>query len=164
MSQSQPSPIAELLSGSGTVLAQTVDALNRINRVLDDPYGEKTLTNYLTCDSARIALRTQQIIANESGAADVIDPLGGSWAIEALTDESLVGLHVAGALKHHFIDRNEVLRRMLPFVAAARSVASALRRKKTSSSRPHCSSSTPIASRRPKRWRACRPPRFSATT
>jgi methylmalonyl-CoA mutase N-terminal domain/subunit len=37
--------------------------------------------------SARVALRTQQIIANESGVADVIDPLGGSWAIEALTDE-----------------------------------------------------------------------------
>jgi methylmalonyl-CoA mutase N-terminal domain/subunit len=37
--------------------------------------------------SARIALRTQQIIANEAGVADVIDPLGGSWAIEALTDE-----------------------------------------------------------------------------
>jgi phospholipid/cholesterol/gamma-HCH transport system substrate-binding protein len=34
--QSQPSPIAELLSGSGTVLAQTVDALNRVNRVLSD--------------------------------------------------------------------------------------------------------------------------------
>lgn len=34
--QSQPSPLAELLSGSGTVLAQTVDALNRINRVLSD--------------------------------------------------------------------------------------------------------------------------------
>jgi methylmalonyl-CoA mutase N-terminal domain/subunit len=40
-----------------------------------------------TEDSARVALRTQQIIANESGVADVIDPLGGSWAIEALTDE-----------------------------------------------------------------------------
>jgi methylmalonyl-CoA mutase N-terminal domain/subunit len=40
-----------------------------------------------TEDSVRIALRTQQIIANESGAADVIDPLGGSYAIEALTDE-----------------------------------------------------------------------------
>jgi methylmalonyl-CoA mutase N-terminal domain/subunit len=40
-----------------------------------------------TEDSVRIALRTQQIIANESGAADVIDPLGGSWAVEALTDE-----------------------------------------------------------------------------
>ncbi len=40
-----------------------------------------------TQDSVQIALRTQQIIANESGIADVIDPLGGSWAIEAMTDE-----------------------------------------------------------------------------
>jgi methylmalonyl-CoA mutase, N-terminal domain len=40
-----------------------------------------------TEESVRVALRTQQIIANESGVADVIDPLGGSWAIEALTDE-----------------------------------------------------------------------------
>jgi methylmalonyl-CoA mutase N-terminal domain/subunit len=37
--------------------------------------------------SARIALRTQQILANESGAADVIDPLGGAPYVEALTDE-----------------------------------------------------------------------------
>jgi methylmalonyl-CoA mutase N-terminal domain/subunit len=37
--------------------------------------------------SALLALRTQQIIANESGVADVIDPLGGAWAVEALTDE-----------------------------------------------------------------------------
>ena len=34
--ESQASPLAELLTGSGTVLAQTVDALNRINRVLSD--------------------------------------------------------------------------------------------------------------------------------
>ncbi len=34
--QSQPSPIAELLQGGGTVLAQAVDALNRVNRVLSD--------------------------------------------------------------------------------------------------------------------------------
>ncbi|BDG09479.1 acyl-CoA mutase large subunit family protein [Anaeromyxobacter paludicola] len=40
-----------------------------------------------TEDAVRVALRTQQIVANESGVADVIDPLGGSWAIEALTDE-----------------------------------------------------------------------------
>jgi methylmalonyl-CoA mutase N-terminal domain/subunit len=40
-----------------------------------------------TEDSVRIALRTQQIVANESGAADVVDPLGGSWMIESLTDE-----------------------------------------------------------------------------
>jgi methylmalonyl-CoA mutase N-terminal domain/subunit len=37
--------------------------------------------------SVRIALRTQQIIAHESGVADTIDPLGGSYVIEALTDE-----------------------------------------------------------------------------
>jgi methylmalonyl-CoA mutase N-terminal domain/subunit len=35
--------------------------------------------------SARLALRTQQIIAHESGVADTVDPLGGSWALEAAT-------------------------------------------------------------------------------
>jgi methylmalonyl-CoA mutase, N-terminal domain len=33
-----------------------------------------------------VALRTQQILAEESGVANTVDPLGGSWAIEALTD------------------------------------------------------------------------------
>ncbi|HEY6073259.1 MAG TPA: methylmalonyl-CoA mutase family protein, partial [Anaerolineales bacterium] len=37
--------------------------------------------------SVRVALRTQQIIAYESGAADSVDPLAGSYLIEALTDE-----------------------------------------------------------------------------
>src|SRR5580692_10715792 len=37
--------------------------------------------------SARIALRTQQIVAYESGAAQTIDPLAGSYYIESLTDE-----------------------------------------------------------------------------
>ncbi|MGD8377365.1 MAG: methylmalonyl-CoA mutase family protein [Acidobacteriota bacterium] len=36
--------------------------------------------------AAVTALRTQQVLAYESGAADVVDPLGGSYAIEALTD------------------------------------------------------------------------------
>ena len=36
--------------------------------------------------SAQIALRTQQIIANESGVASTVDPLGGSYFIESLTD------------------------------------------------------------------------------
>jgi len=36
--------------------------------------------------AVRIALRTQQIIAHESGVANTVDPLGGSYAIEALTD------------------------------------------------------------------------------
>jgi methylmalonyl-CoA mutase, N-terminal domain len=35
--------------------------------------------------AARIALRTQQIIAHESGVADVVDPIGGAYAIEGLT-------------------------------------------------------------------------------
>ena len=38
-------------------------------------------------DSVRIALRTQQLIAHEIGVADLIDPLGGSYALEALTTE-----------------------------------------------------------------------------
>jgi methylmalonyl-CoA mutase N-terminal domain/subunit len=40
-----------------------------------------------TADAARVALRTQQIIAYESGVADVADPLGGSYYLEALTSE-----------------------------------------------------------------------------
>jgi methylmalonyl-CoA mutase, N-terminal domain len=37
-------------------------------------------------DAARLALRTQQIVAHESGVADFIDALGGSYAVEYLTD------------------------------------------------------------------------------
>jgi methylmalonyl-CoA mutase N-terminal domain/subunit len=40
-----------------------------------------------TEESALIALRTQQIIANETGVANAIDPVAGSYAIEALTNE-----------------------------------------------------------------------------
>ena len=38
-------------------------------------------------EAVRVALRTQQVIAEESGAADIVDPLGGSYAVETLTDE-----------------------------------------------------------------------------
>src|SRR5512138_2029931 len=40
-----------------------------------------------TEDSVRIALRTQQVIAYESGVADSIDPLAGSYLVESLTDQ-----------------------------------------------------------------------------
>jgi methylmalonyl-CoA mutase N-terminal domain/subunit len=40
-----------------------------------------------TEEAARVALRTQQVIAYESGVADTADPLGGSYAVEYLTDE-----------------------------------------------------------------------------
>jgi methylmalonyl-CoA mutase N-terminal domain/subunit len=39
-----------------------------------------------TEEAVRIALRTQQIIAHETGVANTIDPLGGSYAVEAMTD------------------------------------------------------------------------------
>jgi len=38
-------------------------------------------------ESASLALRTQQILAHETGVSDTVDPVAGSWAIESLTDE-----------------------------------------------------------------------------
>jgi len=40
-----------------------------------------------TEESVKVALRTQQLIADETGVADVVDPLGGSYYVEALTDK-----------------------------------------------------------------------------
>ncbi len=48
---------------------------------IDEAIGLPSLT------AARVALRTQQILAHESGAADTADPLGGAPYIESLTDE-----------------------------------------------------------------------------
>jgi methylmalonyl-CoA mutase N-terminal domain/subunit len=40
-----------------------------------------------TEEAAKLALRTQQVLAEESGVTAVVDPLGGAWFVEALTDE-----------------------------------------------------------------------------
>ena len=40
-----------------------------------------------TEQNATLALRTQQLLAHETGVPDVVDPLGGSWYVEALTDK-----------------------------------------------------------------------------
>ncbi len=40
-----------------------------------------------TPEAATLALRTQQVVAHESGVADFVDPLGGSYAVEALTSQ-----------------------------------------------------------------------------
>jgi methylmalonyl-CoA mutase N-terminal domain/subunit len=69
-----------------------------------------------TEDAVRIALRTQQVIAHETGVADTIDPLGGSWFVEDLTNrleaeaydyfgriEQLGG--VIAAIKENFFQR-----------------------------------------------------------
>ncbi|MBI2705720.1 MAG: methylmalonyl-CoA mutase [Actinobacteria bacterium] len=54
--------------------------------------------------AARIALRTQQVIAHETGVANVADPLGGSWFVEELTDEmerqALALIDYVGELGH----------------------------------------------------------------
>jgi methylmalonyl-CoA mutase N-terminal domain/subunit len=41
-----------------------------------------------SADAALLALRQQQIIAEETGVTNTVDPLGGSWFVEALTDET----------------------------------------------------------------------------
>jgi methylmalonyl-CoA mutase N-terminal domain/subunit len=47
-----------------------------------------------TPEAATLAIRTQQVIAHESGVADFVDPLGGSYAVEALTSEIERGAQV----------------------------------------------------------------------
>jgi len=49
--------------------------------------GKDEAVGLPTEESVRTALRTQQILAHESGAADTIDPLGGSYYVESLTDD-----------------------------------------------------------------------------
>jgi len=49
--------------------------------------GKDEALSIPTEQSVRTALRTQQILAHESGAADTIDPLAGSYYVESLTDE-----------------------------------------------------------------------------
>ena len=46
-----------------------------------------------TAESAQLALRTQQIIANESGVTDTVDPLGGAPYVEYLSDQIEAGVH-----------------------------------------------------------------------
>ena len=52
-----------------------------------------------TKEAVTIALRTQQVIAHESGVTNVVDPLGGSYFVEALTREMEAGR--AQLLGHH---------------------------------------------------------------
>ena len=84
-------------TGGSTLTAQQVDnnvvrvALQALSAVMGGTQslhtnGRDEALGLPTPEAARIALRTQQVIAHESGVADFVDPLGGSHAIEALTD------------------------------------------------------------------------------
>jgi len=85
-------------TGGSTLTAQQVDnnvvrvAIQALSAVLGGTQSLHTNSKdealaLPTEDSVRVALRTQQIIAHESGVADTIDPLGGSWYIEKLTND-----------------------------------------------------------------------------
>jgi methylmalonyl-CoA mutase N-terminal domain/subunit len=71
-----------------------------------------------TEESARLALRTQQVLAHESGVADVVDPLGGAPFVEALTDAVEAGAkdliaridRMGGAVKAIGFMRSEIER------------------------------------------------------
>jgi methylmalonyl-CoA mutase N-terminal domain/subunit len=62
-----------------------------------------------TSDAATIALRTQQVVAHESGVADFVDALGGSYAIEALT-------HSIEAESRRYLARIDDLGGMVPAI------------------------------------------------
>jgi methylmalonyl-CoA mutase N-terminal domain/subunit len=62
-----------------------------------------------TEDAARIALRTQQVIAHESGAASAIDPLGGSYHVERLTS-------TLEAQAYEYFDRIDALGGVVPAI------------------------------------------------
>jgi phospholipid/cholesterol/gamma-HCH transport system substrate-binding protein len=82
--QSQPSPIAELLNGSGTVLAQTVDLLNRANRIMSDDNIRSFSTSVRNVESltteleARkgIFLQLEQAVASANRAVQEYEQLG----------------------------------------------------------------------------------------
>ncbi|PYR04711.1 MAG: methylmalonyl-CoA mutase [Acidobacteria bacterium] len=60
-----------------------------VSLTAQQPYNNvvRTALQLPTADAATLALRTQQIIAHESGVANVVDPLGGSYFVEKLTRE-----------------------------------------------------------------------------
>jgi methylmalonyl-CoA mutase N-terminal domain/subunit len=84
-------------TGGSTLTAQQPDnnivrvALQALSAVLGGTQslhcnGRDEALALPTEDAARLALRTQQIIAAETGVANTVDPVGGSWAIEERTD------------------------------------------------------------------------------
>jgi len=85
-------------TGGSTLTAQQIDnnvvrvAYQALSAVLGGTQslhtnGRDEALSLPTEESARLALRTQQILAYETGVADTIDPLAGSYYVESLTDE-----------------------------------------------------------------------------
>ncbi|MEW6614919.1 MAG: methylmalonyl-CoA mutase family protein [Thermodesulfobacteriota bacterium] len=75
-------PLNNIIRTTIQALAAVLGGCNSLHtNSYDEAFGAPTP------EAALIALRTQQIIAHESGVANTVDPLGGSYCIEAITDE-----------------------------------------------------------------------------
>jgi methylmalonyl-CoA mutase N-terminal domain/subunit len=74
-------PYANMVRGTVQAMAAV---LGGVQSLQVNPFDEALAIP--TEDSNRLALRTQQILAHESGLTDVVDPLGGSYYVEWLTD------------------------------------------------------------------------------
>ncbi len=75
-------PENNLIRGAYGLLANVLGGTQgMLHPALDEPFAIPTE------ETARLALRTQQICAYETGVTKVVDPLGGSYYVEALTDE-----------------------------------------------------------------------------
>jgi len=75
-------PLNNIIRGTLSILAQTLSGHQTMGTgAMDEALGIPTE------ESHRLALRTQQIIAYESGVVNTVDPLAGSYFIESLTDE-----------------------------------------------------------------------------
>ena len=103
--QSQPSPIAELLSGSGTVLAQTVDALNRVNRILSDDNIRSFSTSVKNVEALSSELEArkgmfselEQALAKANSAIGEYEQLGVSARRLVETDGAAAVANINGA-------------------------------------------------------------------
>jgi methylmalonyl-CoA mutase N-terminal domain/subunit len=75
-------PINNVVRGAVQAFAMAMAGVQGLEiSTFDEAFRTPSKTAHL------VAMRTQQVIAEESGAARVADPLGGSWYVEALTDE-----------------------------------------------------------------------------
>ncbi|MHB1739829.1 MAG: acyl-CoA mutase large subunit family protein [Actinomycetes bacterium] len=81
VSLTAPQPYTNVVRTAVEALAAVLGGTNSLHtNALDEVLALPTE------QAAEIALRTQQVLAEETGVASVVDPLGGSWYVEALTD------------------------------------------------------------------------------
>ena len=82
VSLTAPQPMNNVVRTTVQALAAVLGGTQSLHtNSLDETYALPTER------AAKIALRTQQILAEETGVADTVDPLAGSWFVESMTDE-----------------------------------------------------------------------------